>query len=133
MQLINNNGDITGHGRLGTSTVIWESQSTKKCQLELVTTLMMETVDQKTFYNHKHMVQLWRNGEFYDPNCKIKIYKTDLTDIYMTEPTRTLRYKLQKINPSAVDIASHYDTQLHFLSAEISRTLRKSYSISTSP
>lgn len=145
-RLINDDNDIilparqvvigkasVGHGKIDTATVIWEPQDDHKCQLALVSTMNMETIDHKTYYNKDSMIQLRIGGEYFDSKCKIKVIKTNLEDIYLTKPTRTTLLRLPKIDPRSLDIASHYETQLRFLSSEIVRSLRRSYSTATSP
>ena len=146
--LIDDNGDAinpahqsligkisVGHGRIEDKTVVWTPKTKKKCKMANLGSLDMQTDDHNpsTFYNHPHMIQFSITGQSYDADCNFNVYETDLHDVFAMDYKKKNLLKLQKVNTQEINIASHFNTQIKFLSSEILRNLQDTYKFKNSP
>ena len=72
-----------------------------------------------TFYNHTHMILFSITGQSYDSTCNFNLYETDLHDVYAMDYKKRNMLKLQKVNTQEINIASHFNKQIKFISREI--------------
>ena len=146
--IINDNGDAInpahqssigkvsdGHGKIEDRTVVWTPNTKTKCTMANLGAIEMQTDNHNpsTFYNHAHMIQFTIIGQTYDSTCNFNIYETDLHDVYAMDFKKRNMLKLQKVNTQEISIASHFNTQIKFLSSEILRNLQDSYKFKNSP
>ena len=79
------------------------------------------------------MIKISITDQIFDAECMTNFYKTDLQDIYLIDFNPSKKTQLQKLNTKEINIASHFTTQIKFLSSEILRNMQDSYKYKNSP
>ena len=121
---------MEGGGKVKTSTIAWEVQE-RECRMALIDKLSFQTSDDKTYYNHERMVQVKRGQAVYDSDCKVAGWSTDIRGLILVDGRKTI--KIRSLTTDAVNINSHYQSQLNYLDREIERKIEERYQLSMDP
>ena len=112
------------YGQDGMATVVWNAPE-KLCNLGVVGKMPLTTTNSREYYNHDHLVQLTRGITSYDVNCGQSYVKTDLDGIYLIRAERGI--KLAKMNINSLDFNAQMQTQINYLSSEVSQKFGRQY------
>ena len=119
-----------GYGYDGMATVVWDSPE-DQCELGVVGKMPLTTTDDRVYYNHDHLVQLTRGITSYDANCGQAYVETDLDGILLIKAVRGIR--MGKMNPHSVQFNAQLQTQINYLSTEVSQRFGRQYKKRTDP
>ena len=116
-----------GNARSGTKTFIW-NHSRKQCKLMKVMNIIMESNNGRDWVSHEHKIKITVEDSFHHAACNIKISKTNIKNIYLTDQTQHDQM-MENVDSRNVDLSAELNSRFSFIYDEISKQLYREYKL----
>ena len=117
----------SGNARSGTKTFIW-NYTRKQCKLMKVMDIIMESNNGKDWVSHEHKIKITVEDSFHHAACNIKISKTNIKNIYLTDQTQQ-DAMIEDVDSRNVDLSAELNSRFGFIYDEINKQLFREYKL----
>ena len=118
-------------GRDDLETVVWPSSASVGCNIGAIGAMTFTTSNGNILTNAEHMVQIVKKRNVYHEGCRVSYFETSAPGILLLK--KGMMGKVNKANSMSTRVASHFQSQIDFLGAQLLKQMRDSYQLRYDP